>query len=379
MKKILFTLWALGAFTSLWASNSEISGWWVYAVTDNTVAITYKGSSAEGEKEYEGDLVIPETLYDGTKYYTVVKIGNEAFWGCTGLTSLTIPSTVTSIGELAFESCIALKSVTIEGSGLTTIGRMAFSNCNVLTALILPSSLESIGDNAFIGCYELSSIVIPASVTSIGKRAFQYCNALKSINVYPNNPAYSSLSDVLFNKDQTTLVCYPIGKTATTYTVPATVREIGTYAFENAKKLKTINLPDSLKLISEGAFYNCASLTKITIPATVDTIGDRAFYWCEGLTSITCKAVIPPICNENKYCFYDVDKSIPVFVPAESVALYKSAPAWHEFTNIQPIPEEEGIEELQYGNGEGAKHIENGVLYIERNGRTFTIQGQEIK
>lgn len=379
MKKILFTILALGAFTSLWASNSVINGWWVYRVTDSSVAITYKGTSPEGEKEYAGDLVIPERLYDGTYTYTVVKIGDYTFWGCTGLTSLTIPSSVTSIGEFAFESCTSLKSITIEGSGLTTIGKSAFSNCNVLTELILPSSLETIGATAFASCYELNSITIPASVTSIGMKAFLYCSALQSINVYPNNSAYSSLSGVLFNKDQTTLVCYPIGKTVTTYTMPATVREIGVYAFESVRKLRTINLPDSLKLISEGAFYNCSSLNKITIPATVDTIGDRAFYWCEGLTSITCKAIIPPVCNENKDCFYDVDKSIPVFVPAESVALYKGAPAWHEFTNIQPIPEEEGIEELQCGNGEGTKVIENGVLYIERNGRTFTIQGQKIK
>ena len=323
-------------------------------------------------------MVIPATLNDGTRTYTVVKIGDYTFWGCTGMTSLTIPSSVTSIGEFAFESCTSLKSVTIEGSGLTTIGRSAFSNCNVLTEIILPTSLESIGDDAFASCYELSAITIPGLVTSIGKRAFLFCSALQSINVYANNPAYSSLSGVLFNKDQTTLVCYPIGKTVTTYTVPNTVREIGVYAFESAKKLKTITLSDSISVINEGAFYNCSSLTKVTIPAAVDTIRDRAFYWCEALTSITCKAIVPPVCSGNS-CFYDVSRSIPVYVPAESVAVYQGAPVWHEFTNIQAIPAEEGIESIQTGNRQGTKVIENGVLYIERNGRTFTVQGQEVK
>ena len=111
----------------------------------------------------------------------------------------------------------------------------------------------------------------------------------------------------------------------------------------------------------------------------MDTIGDRAFSNCKGFTSITCKAVVPPVCNENKGCFDDVDKSIPVYVPAESVALYKGAAAWHEFTNIQAIPNTEGIDQQQCTPDQGTKHIENGVLYIERNGRTFTIQGQEIK
>ena len=378
MIRILFALLTLVVGVSLWASNSEIDGWWVYRISDNSVAITYKGTSPEGEKEYAGDLVIPERLYDGTYTYTVVKIGDYTFWGCTGMTSLTIPSTVTSIGEFAFESCTSLKTVTIEGSGLTTIGRSAFSNCNVLTEIILPTSLESIGDDAFASCYELSAITIPGLVTSIGKRAFMFCSALQSINVYANNPAYSSLSGVLFNKDQTTLVCYPIGKTVTTYTVPNTVREIGVYAFESAKKLKTITLSDSISVINEGAFYNCSSLTKVTIPAAVDTIRDRAFYWCEALTSITCKAIVPPVCSGNS-CFYDVSRSIPVYVPAESVAVYQGAPVWHEFTNIQAIPEEEGIESIQTGNRQGTKVIENGVLYIERNGRTFTIQGQEVK
>ena len=376
MKKILFTILALGAAISLWASNYEIDGWWVYKAGDNVI-ITYKGSNYSDYNEYVGDLVIPETLTDGTQTYTVTGIGEEAFWACTELTSITIPASVKSIGNIAFADCTSLSSVTIKGSGLTTIGNNAFSSCINLTEIILPTSLESIGDAAFASCYELGAITIPGRVTSIGSRAFMYCHALQSISVYANNPNYSSTDGVLFDKEQTTLICYPESKTNTTYTLPSTVRAIKRYAFENAKKLKTITLTDSIEMINDGTFRACSSLSTITIPASVDTIGDSAFDGCKALSSITCKAIVPPICSEH-YCFGDVNKSIPVYVPAESVAVYQGAPIWHEFTNIRAIPSE-GLEELQSGKRQGKKVIENGVLYIERNGRTFTTQGQEVK
>ena len=115
------------------------------------------------------------------KYYTSNdKLGNYAFFGCSGLTSLTIPSGVTSIGGAAFRGCSGLPSLTIP-SGVTSIGNFAFSGCSGLTSLTIPSGVTSIGKSAFLGCSGLTSLTIPSSVTSISDRAFYGCSGLTSI------------------------------------------------------------------------------------------------------------------------------------------------------------------------------------------------------
>ena len=108
---------------------------------------------------------------------SVTSIGYNAFTGCIGLTSITIPDSVTSIGGFAFNGCIDLTSITIPGS-VTSIGVGAFSGCIGLTSITIPDSVTSIGYNAFSGCIGLTSITIPDSVTSIGERAFYDCSGL---------------------------------------------------------------------------------------------------------------------------------------------------------------------------------------------------------
>ena len=114
---------------------------------------------------------------------SVTSIGEYAFYGCSGLTSLTIPSNVTSIGESAFYGCSGLTSLTIP-SNVTSIGESAFYGCSGLTSLTIPSSVTSIGYCAFLGCSGLTSFTIPSSVTSIGWGAFCGCSGLTSIYVY---------------------------------------------------------------------------------------------------------------------------------------------------------------------------------------------------
>ena len=114
---------------------------------------------------------------------SVTSIGESAFSGCSGLTSLTIPSSVTSIGESAFYGCSGLTSLTIPSS-VTSIGESAFSGCSGLTSLTIPSCVTSIGESVFFGCSGLTSFTIPSSVTSIGWGAFCGCSGLTSIYVY---------------------------------------------------------------------------------------------------------------------------------------------------------------------------------------------------
>ena len=209
--------------------------------------------------------------------------------------------------------------------------------------MTIPNSVTSIGGCAFQGCNGLLSVTIPNSITSIGSGAFAICVGLTSINVANDNPNYCSIDGVLFNKAQTILIQYPAGKTNETYTIPNSVTSIGESAFCVCWSLTSVTIPNSVTSIGMMAFDGCSSLTSVTIPNSVTSIGMMAFAGCSSLTSITCEAVTPPTCGD--YCFAGVDKSIPLYVPVESVAAYKAANEWHEFTNIQAI---EGTEESNY-------------------------------
>lgn len=124
-----------------------------------------------------GNYISKVIIEDG-----VTSIGDFAFYGCTGLTSVSIPDSVTSIGYSAFEGCTGLTSITIPDS-VTSIGNSAFCGCTGLTIIEIPDSVTSIGDYAFSGCTELTSVSIPGSVRSIGQKAFYNCTNLKSVTI----------------------------------------------------------------------------------------------------------------------------------------------------------------------------------------------------
>jgi hypothetical protein len=190
---------------------------------------------------------------------------------------------VTSIGVQAFADLTSLTSVTI-GTNVTSIGTNAFRYCTLLTSVTIPASVTSIEQAAFLHCTLLTSVTIPGSITNIGESAFGSCQSLTAITVNSQNPFYSSTNGVLFDKGQTTLLQYP-GGLGGSYTIPATVTNIGANAFSGPSTLASVTIPSGVTSIGADAFNECYSLTSLTISNGVTSIGDGAFYHCEGLTN----------------------------------------------------------------------------------------------
>ena len=175
-----------------------------------------------------------------------------------------------------------ITSVVIE-PGVTSIGSLAFFNCSALTSVTIPNGVISIGNFAFGSCTGLTSITIPSSVTSIGVNVFYNCTGLTDITVDSNNSSFCSESGVLFNKDKTTLIYYPLGKNDSSYTIPDGVTVIEQYAFYCNSKLTSVTIPSGVTSIGEMAFRECSGLTSVIVPSSVTSIEYNAFWCCFNL------------------------------------------------------------------------------------------------
>lgn len=227
-----------------------------FTYVTNSGVITTNGAVTVTQYFGGGNVTVPGAVGP----YPVVSIRQLAFYNTVTLRSIVIPSTVTNIGLSAFEECGELRSVSLS-SGLVSIGNTAFENCS-----------------------ELTSIAIPDTVTNIGTQVFQNC-PLTAITVDPNNPSYSSVNNVLFDKNQDTLLQYPPG-VGGSYTVPSTVTSIASAAFETCN-ISGITFPDTVTNIGNDAFYNCGSLSSVVLPDSVTSIGTSSFSTCPSLASVT--------------------------------------------------------------------------------------------
>ena len=254
---------------------------------------------------------------------TVTNLATGAFEGCTSLTHVTVPASIASIGEYVFAYCYDMASVTLPAT-ITNIADHAFYGCNGLGSITIPANTTSIGTEAFYGCYDLASVTIPNSVTNIGAGPFEWCIGLKTISVAAENPSYSSLSGVLFDKSQDTVIQCPGGLNGS-YTIPGSVNTISASAFAGCDSLKGIAIPPSVANIGDNAFYECYDLANITIPGSVTNLGANLFYGCDGLTNVT---IASGITNIGSYDFYGCYGLTSVTVPASVSSLGDGAFEW---------------------------------------------------
>ena len=246
---------------------------------------------------------------------TVTYIAGSAFFRCADLESIKIPDTVTGIGDNAFCGCQRLTEIEIPNS-VISIGNCSFDTCDSLKNIIIPDNVISIGNYIFYNCSCLESVDIGRYVQSIEYTMFSGCTNLLNITVNPDNPVYSSLDGVLFNKTQSHLIVCPAGRK-------------GTYT-----------LPDNVNIIEGYAFSCCSGLTNITIPGSVVFIGDGAFTSCGSLTSVYYQGDVPIVMFDyypHRYAYpsciyYDTPDSLISYYPLENASwdVVISSDEWQE-------------------------------------------------
>ena len=255
-----------------------------------------------------GDIVIPSSVSAGEDSYLVTEVGEHVFSGKKNIASINIPNTIQVIGYNAFYECSNLYSVMIPSiedwckiyfngyySNPLRYATRLLVGGKVYTSLEIPETVTTLNSYVFAGFKELKSIVLPDNLIAIGQYAFENCSNL------------------------------------TTAVLPTQLTSIGPSAFHGCKAMTSLELPDGLASIGDNSFTGCSGLTNIVIPSSVSSIGKFAFYGCDNLQTVTVKNSLPLTLTEGT--FSDITNTT-LYVPSGSKAAYEAADYWKEFKEI---------------------------------------------
>ena len=265
----------------------EILNQWDVSATsaDNVTAKFYSDGTLELSgtgvmKDYANGILIP--------YYRVIE----------EITNFVISEGITEIAKCTFSGCNNLTNISVseENENYSDIDGVLFNKNKTILIRYpqaknqeeysIPDGVLNIGNSAFAQCTKLTSITIAETVTSIKYGAFWKCEYLNNINVSESNQKYSSLDGVLFNKNKTELIQYPIGKTDREYTIPDDVEKIGDKAFYLCNRITSIIISEGVKTIGEAAFRDCEKLASVIMQNGLENIGKEAFFQCGNLRKV---------------------------------------------------------------------------------------------
>ena len=268
----------------------------------------------------------------------VTSIGQSAFRNCKNLTSITLPNSVTSLGSSAFRDCSAMEYANI-GTGVPAIQHQTFYGCGSMKNISIPANVQSIGDDAFYSCYSLTNITIEDRETelSLGSNGssplFSSC-PLKTVYI-GGNISYSTDSSYGYS---------PFYRNTSLETVVITDKEteISENEFYGCSSLKNVTMGDGVTTIGNWAFSRCSALDYFEFGSGLQSIGKEAFSDCTACTKLISHAATPPVCGIQ--ALDDINKwTCTLYVPTESIDMYKAADQWKEFFFIK----ETGISDIQ--------------------------------
>ena len=284
---------------------------------------------------------IPSTVTQNGITYRVIGITHYAFSSCEKLSSVSIPNSVTSIGDYAFYNCKSLQTITIPNT-VTSIGMYVFFSCTALQTISIPNSVTVLKQGVFQSCSNLSTIVLSSNITTIEDWVFGGCTNLNYIRI------------------------------------PDKIESIGTFAFCNCQNLRTITIPNSVTYIGDFAFEGCTNMTSAVLGSNINKIGKYAFFVCDNLTFVTCYNSTPPEVGDSAFGTAGDHYKIPLYVPENSIELYKSTAEWKEFNPILPI--DSAHEEVDHVTFKVApnKILQDGMIIINSGNKKYSITGNEL-
>jgi len=262
--------------------------------------------------------------------------------------------TVTN-GEAAIEGYYGMESNIdipshIDSLPVVTVKQWGFAGHIKLVSITIPEGVREIEWNVFAYCTGLVSISIPKNVTKIGDAAFAGCTALDVIDVDTDNPCYSSIDGVLFDKTGKKLYACPAGKKGT-YTVPEGVTEISNAAFEGCANLTSVIIPSSVSMIGVAAFAGCSELSAVNIPEGVTEIGYNTFAKCAKLTAVVIPSSVVEI-GITAFAQSGITSiTIPSGVRIIGTSAFALCPA------LIDVAIAEGVEEIGDGAFEGCEKL----------------------
>lgn len=320
--------------------------------------ITEIGESAFRNCEFLQEIQIPESVeeiktetFNGCKMLNFVilpnglkKIDAHAFWFCESLESIELPNTVENIGFGAFANS-AITYIN-QPDNLTSVGYKVFAETpysdkysgnivdnrlmfgefliedyNIGKKLVIPNGIKGLADMLYQN-NSFESISIPESLQYLGSSTFRYANNPKEFIVNENNAKFTAVDGVLYNKDLTTLIKYPIAKEDESFSILQSVEKIGACAFENAKNLKQINFHDGVKVIGYNALTGLTELTCLEIPSTVEEFDFNYFTGCANLSRVTLPDCLTTIYSEMFAECYALES---IVIPKEVVEIGDNA------------------------------------------------------
>lgn len=349
MKNLLFAILLFVAMTVFAGSKidffAEGINWHILDANNHLVEVV-------GCQPTLSSVVIPPTVEFEDDNYTVLAIGDSAFFSLANLTEVEIPVSAIYIGSSAFEKCSSLTSVHIPAS-ITKIGESAFADCISLSNISLPPTINVIEEATFKNCCSFQSFNIPLSVNLICANAFKGCSSLHEVQI---PPSVNEIGEYAFAE------CVLLENIV----LPLSIRYLSNGIFRDCTSLTYVELPLSVSYIGESAFEGCDAITYLSIPISVRHIGAKAFY-ANGIESVDYTSPIPQYFGASQIFSEKTYHNATLFVPDGSESLAKMIKPWANFSNISS----KDFSTITYLSSEDPVHLSNHF-------QLFNLLGQPI-